>query len=143
MTNPTQAQGSAPSSRVDTARDAVSSAYASARDTTARVAQRASDTIADSPAPALLGGLALGLIVGALLPRTERETELFGSFGGRVGDAARAAFDAAREAGGAGLGDVRLDAGTARDHAAKLFGDVVRAASDAGLSSFRGAGAKA
>jgi hypothetical protein len=48
---------------------------------------------------AVAGGLALGALVAALLPRTERETELLGSVGGRINEAAREATRSAVDAG--------------------------------------------
>lgn len=89
----------------ETARERTTSAYQAAREKAGgayqSAAQRTSDTIETNPMAAVAGGLALGLIAGALLPRTEREEALLGPAGrkmtGTARDAARAAKDAARQ----------------------------------------------
>lgn len=131
----------ASSSRYGGARDAVSSAYSSARERTAGLAQRAGEGLNENPVPFLLGGLALGAIAGALLPRTEREAEVLGPFGSRVTNAARAAFEAAKETGGSNIDGFKLNADNARGQATQLLGEVAKAAGQAGLSAFRGQGA--
>lgn len=60
---------------------------------------RARDEVEGSPLLALGGGLALGALVAALLPRTRTEERLLGELGGRITGGARNAYDAAREAG--------------------------------------------
>ena len=85
------------------ARERTTEAYAGARDRagsayeTAR--RRTVDSIESNPLAAVAGGLALGAVAAALLPRTRREEELFGDVGRRLGDTAREAARAAREAG--------------------------------------------
>ena len=46
----------------------------------------------------MAGGLALGMIAGALLPRTEREEQLLGPTGRKITDKAREATQAAKDA---------------------------------------------
>ena len=89
----------------ETARERTTTAYQAAReragDAYQTAAQRTSETIETNPIAAVAGGLALGIIAGALLPRTQREEELLGPAGRKVTDtareAARAAKDAARQ----------------------------------------------
>ena len=57
---------------------------------------------------AVFGGLALGAIVAALLPRSEREEKLLGSAGRRINETARDAARAAREAGRQQLDELGL-----------------------------------
>jgi hypothetical protein len=52
----------------------------------------------EAPLVALAGGLAVGAVIGALLPRTNRERELLSGVGERVADGARGAVETAREA---------------------------------------------
>ena len=50
------------------------------------------------PLIALAGGLAVGAVVAALLPRSERERQLMSGVGEKVADRARDAAETAREA---------------------------------------------
>lgn len=86
----------------ETARDRTSAAYAAARERAGAVyesaGRRASEGIDSNPVAAVVGGVALGAIVAALLPRTRREEEMLGDVGRRINDTARDAARAAREA---------------------------------------------
>jgi ElaB/YqjD/DUF883 family membrane-anchored ribosome-binding protein len=81
------------------ARERTSEAYAAARERAGAVSQRTAESFDSAPMAAVIGGLALGAIAGALLPRTRREEDLFGSVGRRINDGARDAVRAARDAG--------------------------------------------
>jgi ElaB/YqjD/DUF883 family membrane-anchored ribosome-binding protein len=52
-----------------------------------------------SPLAIILGGIAIGAIVGALLPRTERETKMLGKAGKKLNKKARKIAEAAKVAG--------------------------------------------
>ena len=56
----------------DSARAAAVDAYDSARDKAASAGKKTSDGIDEAPLIALAGGLAVGILLAALLPRTER-----------------------------------------------------------------------
>ncbi len=81
------------------ARERTASAYSTARETAASAGRRTADGIDGNPMAALVGGLALGAIVGALFPVTRQERQLLGDVGKRVNDKAREAAIAARDAG--------------------------------------------
>jgi hypothetical protein len=81
------------------ARERTSAAYAAARDRAGSVGQRTAERIDTAPMAAVIGGLALGAIAGALLPRSEREQALLGDVGRKINDGARGAVRAAKEAG--------------------------------------------
>lgn len=57
-----------------------------------------------APLAALAAGAVLGAVAGALLPRTDRETEVLGPIGSKIGQAAAEAAKAARAAGKEQLG---------------------------------------
>lgn len=82
-----------------TARDRTSAAYAAARERASRVSRRTADGVDANPMIALAGGLAIGALAAALLPKTRREEQLMGTAGRRITDTAREATRAAREAG--------------------------------------------
>jgi ElaB/YqjD/DUF883 family membrane-anchored ribosome-binding protein len=96
-----------------TARERTAAAYSSARETAASAGRRAADGIDGNPMAALVGGLALGAIVGVLVPLSRQERQAFGSAGRRLNDTAREALLAARDAGKKeldGFTDQALDA---------------------------------
>ena len=92
---------------------------------------RATDALDTNPLGVLAGGLALGAIAGALLPRTDREKELMRPVGAKLGATAAAAIAAAKEAGRTELEQRGLTKDSARDQAKSLFDNVVKAASGA------------
>jgi ElaB/YqjD/DUF883 family membrane-anchored ribosome-binding protein len=73
------------------ARERTLSAYETARGRAADVTRQATDQIAIYPVGAVIGGLAVGALLGVLLPRTRREDELLGTAGRRLNEAARGA----------------------------------------------------
>lgn len=65
-------------------------------DKAAEVSRQSTD---NHPLALLAGGLALGALIGAMLPKTERERKLVGTKGRGVTDRAKRAIDAARDVG--------------------------------------------
>lgn len=120
---------------LDTARETVSNAYHTGVD-------KASDAVhglESSPVGILVGGLAVGLIAGALLPRSQREKDLLAPVGQRISDTARSAVQAAREAGQAELETRGLTKDGAREQVRGLVEGVVQAVSTAGAAAAKGA----
>ncbi len=66
-----------------------------------RAKRNTAEGVDSNPGLALLGGLAVGALLAAVLPKTRRETQALGDIGRRINttakDAARAAKDAGRE----------------------------------------------
>ena len=89
------------SAAAPTARERAIDAYDIAR-------ERTRDRIDGSPLLALGGGLALGALIAAVLPKTETEEKLMGPLGGRITDGARAAASAAKDAGREKLSELNL-----------------------------------
>ncbi|WP_395629667.1 hypothetical protein, partial [Sphingorhabdus sp.] len=94
----------------DSAKDSLASAKAKTTQSTAAARAKASeayekgkgktsDGIDKNPLAIVLGGIAIGAIVGALLPRTERETKVLGKAGKKLNKKARKMADAAKAAG--------------------------------------------
>ena len=81
------------------ARERTATAYADARGSARDVGRRAVDGIQANPVAAVAGGLAIGALAAALLPKSRREEELLGGVGRKLNDTAREAAKAAREAG--------------------------------------------
>ncbi|HEX8383649.1 MAG TPA: hypothetical protein VF592_09755 [Sphingomonas sp.] len=108
-----------------------------ARATATEAAARATETIDSNPLGVLAGGLALGAIAGALLPRTDREKDLLRPVGAKLGATAAAAIAAAKEAGRTEMEQRGLTANSAREQAKSLFDNVVKAASGAATAGAR------
>jgi ElaB/YqjD/DUF883 family membrane-anchored ribosome-binding protein len=92
----------------ETARERTRSALSSTRETVRGAGQRTVDGIDANPVAAVVGGLALGAVLGALLPRSEREQALLGTAGKRVTDTARQALIAAKDAGRSQLDEIGI-----------------------------------
>lgn len=92
----------------ESARARTRAAVTTTRDTVRDVGQRTIDGLETNPVAAVIGGLAIGAVVAALLPKTRREEELLGSAGRKLNDTAREAIVAAREAGRKELDEIGI-----------------------------------
>ncbi len=146
QTTDTATKGSATAGTGSTIRDGAAHAYDSARDSTLhaydatrqgakQAATRAADGIESNPLAVLAGGLALGAIAGALLPKSEQEARVLGPLGKRLSETATAAAIAAREAGKQQLTSVIPDKDAAKEGIRTAVSEVVQAAKDGGKSA--------
>ena len=110
-------------------------AFGGARDSVSGAGRRATEAIDEAPLIALAGGLAAGALIAALLPRTQAEARLLRPVGEKVGDTARAAAHAAREAGSSRLRELGLTPDAGRD----ALRNVVEGATDAARTSAQAA----
>ena len=106
-----------------------------ARAASRKAAEKAAGGVDAFPVAALVGGLALGAVVGALLPRTRQEEELLGSIGGSITDKAKGAASAAREAGQATLDELGISSGAAGKQVGKLIESIAKVAENAGSAA--------
>lgn len=88
-----------------------------------------------SPLAALAAGIVLGAVAGALLPRTDKETELLGPVGSKIGQAAAEAAKAARDAGKQELGMLGENKSPMEMMVEKAVGAVSAAGSAAGSAA--------
>lgn len=109
-----------------------------ASDAAHEAAQRASDTIETSPLAVLAGGLALGAVIGALLPRTAQETKALAPLGKKLSAAATAAAATARDVGREQLTAALPSKDGAKEQLRAAFGTVVQAATDSGKAAVKG-----
>lgn len=124
----------------ETARQRAIEAYEQARENVGDAGRKAKDTLTEAPLLALAGGIAAGALLAALLPRTEKETELVRPAAKRVKDTARAAVQAARETGTQKLDELGLNREKGSETLRSLLqnvGDAVKASADAALDSTR------
>ena len=124
----------------DGARERAIEAYDSARERASEAGAKARDGISETPLLALGGGLAVGALLAALLPKTRAEDKLLGPVGGKITDGARAAADAAKEAGREKLSELNItrDAGTSAVQSLfKGLSDAARVSGEAALGAVR------
>ena len=107
-------------------------AYDSAWDSASAARARTRDGIGEAPLIALGGGLALGAILAALLPRTKTEDKLLGPVGERITGGARAAADAAKEAGREKLSELNITRNAGSDAVQSLLKGISEAAKTSG-----------
>ncbi|MBA3730330.1 MAG: DUF883 family protein [Sphingomonas sp.] len=117
----------------DSARATAVDAYDAARDKAALAKERTSDGIDEAPLIALAGGLAVGVLLAALLPRTAKENELLGPIGERITGSAKHAVEAAKEAGRDKMSELNLT----RDAGTSALEKIIRGVSDAALGAVK------
>ena len=109
----------------------VAAAYAAAREKTGQAGEK----LESNPLAALLGGIAIGAIAGALIPRLAKEKELLAPLGEKIGEAARAALDAGKSAGAGALDEAGLSTDQIRAQVSKLVEQALKAANEAGTAA--------
>lgn len=113
-----------------------------ARAATSDAGRRAADAVEANPLGVLAGGLALGALAGALIPRSDKEKELLAPVGKRLGEGARAAVQAAKDAGKTELESRGFTADAGREQVKNLLGGLGKAASSAGAAAAKSARGK-
>lgn len=99
-----------------------------------------------NPLATLAAGIAVGLVAGALLPKTKVEGKYLGALGAMLNDSAVLAAKAAREAGTAELAAIGISKVGANEQVNKLLGglgSVLRSAGEAARDSRKAQSAKA
>ena len=81
------------------ARERTASAYEAARSRASSASRKANEQLSVYPLSAVVGGFLVGALVGAMLPRTERETRLIGRAGRKVAGTAKEAVQRGLDAG--------------------------------------------
>ncbi len=117
--------------RIDDAKHAASDA-----------AHRAADAIDSNPLAIVAGGLAIGALAGALIPRSAKEKELLAPVGRSLSERARGAIQAARETGTSELQNAGLSKDAAKDQVKSLFQGLAKAATSAGSAAAKTAANK-
>lgn len=115
------------SAAVDKSKAAASRGVQSSKALAKKAGDKTSATIDGNPLAIVAGGLAIGAIVGMLLPKTERETKALGKAGKKINDTAKRAVDAAKSAGKDKVDSLGLNQDNLRDQ----FRDLVSKASEA------------
>lgn len=117
------------------ASDKLQATVQSTRSSASTAATRLAEGIEQNPITAVAGGLALGVLIGALLPRTQKETDLLGTIGQKVSSNVKGAAAAGLEAGQAMLDEKGISKSTAGEQVGKLIDTVVETARTAGVAA--------
>ncbi len=113
-------------------RDSARKAAVATKESAKRAAEKTTQTVDHNPLAAIVGGLAVGAIVAALLPRTKREDALVGDVGKKVRSTASTAAKNATATAKEQLDALGVNADSARDQFRDLVGKVAEAARSAG-----------
>jgi hypothetical protein len=93
---------------------------------------KAAEGIGDNPVALVAGGVALGVVIGMLLPRSAKERELLDPVGRQLADRATATASAVREAGKQEIESLLPSRGDTKEKVTALFGNILEAAKGAG-----------
>jgi ElaB/YqjD/DUF883 family membrane-anchored ribosome-binding protein len=116
-------------------REAAARGVQQSRDYAHKAAEKTHDGIDKNPLAIVLGGVALGAIVGALLPRTERETKLMGKTGKKLNKKAKEMAKAAKTAGMDKVDSLGLNGDAVRDQFRDLVSKAAEAVKAAGAAA--------
>ena len=116
-------------------RTSASKAIEATSDTARDLARKTAEGIEANPVGVLAGGVALGVLLGAFMPRSEHEAKLLRPVGKRISDTTRGAFDAAKDTAKAEFDVLGFTRTAARDQVGKMLGGVVRTLATAGAAA--------
>lgn len=117
------------------AKDAAGKALETTRGAARDAADRTARTAQANPIALLAGGVAVGMLAGAFLPRSEQEAKLLGPVGKRLNETAKGAAAAAKDAGKAELDSLGLNRDAAREQVGKVIDGVLKALATAGSAA--------
>lgn len=100
-----------------------------------KAGKASTDGIEKNPLAIVAGGIAIGAIVGMLLPKTEREKKVLGKAGKAINATAKRAADAAKDAGKAKVAEVGLSSDAIREQFRDLVGKATEAVKAAGQAA--------
>jgi hypothetical protein len=123
----------------DSLRDKAQHAFEASRDGARAAAHKTAEGLDSNPLGVLVGGLALGVVASALIPRTQRERELLAPVGKRLSTTAAAAITAAKETGRRELETRGFTRDGAREQARSLFQNFTEALTQAGTAAAQAA----
>jgi ElaB/YqjD/DUF883 family membrane-anchored ribosome-binding protein len=115
------------SSAYDRSKEAAAKGAQKSRKLASQAAEKSSDAIDKNPLAMVVGGLALGAIIGALLPKSKREVKVLGKTGQKLNAKAKQVTIAAKDAGKEKIESLGIN----KDQAREQFRDLVSKASEA------------
>ena len=121
--------------KIDKVQAKASDAYRSSKRSVKKATTRVEKRAKDNPLAIVAGGIAIGAVIGALLPKTQKEEELLGTVGKRLADGAAAAAIAVRDTGKAEFASLKPDASGAKDRAGSIATHIFEAAKSAAINA--------
>ncbi|WP_294061297.1 hypothetical protein [Sphingomonas sp.] len=97
-------------------------------------ARRTVEELGENPVALVAGGVALGVLIGMLVPRVAKERELLDPLGRQLADRATAVAQAAKEAGKQEIDTLLPGKDATKERVSALFGNVLNAAKEAAKS---------
>jgi len=94
-------------------------------------ANQQSESLTENPYVLVAGGVALGVLIGMLIPRSAKERELLDATGRQIADKVTGTVQAVKEAGKAEIDGLLPSKQAAQDRVGALFGNLVDAAKGA------------
>jgi ElaB/YqjD/DUF883 family membrane-anchored ribosome-binding protein len=110
-------------------------AASATRESAKKAAVKTAEGVDHNPIAALVGGLAIGALAAALLPRTQREDKLVGNVGAKVRNTAKSAAQNAKQTALDQLDNLGVNADSAKDQFRDLVNKVGQAAQSAGSAA--------
>ncbi|MFM7027329.1 MAG: hypothetical protein ACKOXK_01455 [Chakrabartia sp.] len=120
---------------LEASRAKVRQGAAATRDTARAARQKAAQGLEGNPLAALAGGLAIGAIIAAFLPRTQREKKMLGPVSRSVKSTAKTAAKVAGNVAKAELVALGVSGDAARKQVRDLAGKIGKAATTAGKAA--------
>lgn len=119
----------------ESGREAAARGVNSSKEMAAKAMVRSGDTFDKNPLAIVIGGIAIGAIIGALLPRTEREVKIMGKAGKKLNKKAKKMAEAARDAGKDKVDSLGLNGDAVRIQFRDLVGKAAEALKAAGQAA--------
>lgn len=123
------------SKAIEAGREAAARGVSNSRDFVNKAAVKTGEGIDNNPLAIVLGGIAIGAIVGALLPRTEQEMKVLGKTGKKLNKKARKMAEAAKDAGKNKIDTLGLSGDAIRDQFRILVSKAADAVKAAGAAA--------
>ena len=112
-------------------REKAEASVAATRDVAKKAVEKSEETISSSPLAIVAGGAALGILIGALLPKSQAEGKYVGGAGRKINETAKTAYQAAKEASRDQISEMGLSNDNMRAQFKDLFGKAIEAAKTA------------
>ncbi len=116
---------------LDEGKEKAAQSVVATREAAKKAADKSGETIAKSPLAVVAGGVALGALIGSLLPRSKAETKYVGGAGKKINETAKKAYDAAKDAGQEQIDNLGLSKDSVQDQIKDLLGKAGEAAKSA------------
>ncbi len=112
-------------------REKAAERVAATKDVAKKAVAKSEETITNSPLAIVAGGAALGVLIGALLPKSKAEGKYVGGAGRKINETAKTAYQAAKDASRDQISELGLTNDNMREQFKDMFGKAIEAAKTA------------